>query len=207
VTRGLLRTPADACGRTSKRGLYTVSDRGGTPEPLTIDGSEKGDAQFNPISLPSGDLLYMRARKGGRANEIVITRKSGPSTLVKGGTGLTPLSVGNGYMVYGTDAGLAARAFDSASATLIGDPLIIGPGGGWASASLSADGTLVYRMMTGGSQQLEWIDRAGGVLGSIGQAQEVIERLTPPAADADLTALAQRRRAGFAEPLLHPRTG
>ena len=39
---------------------------------------------------------------------------------------------------------------------------------------MSAGGTLVYRTMTGGSQQLQWVDRAGVVLGSIGQAQEAI---------------------------------
>ena len=154
--------------------LYTVSDRGGTPEPLTLAGSEKGDAQFNPVPLPGGDLLYMRGRKGARDNELVIARANGPSVVVAGGTGLTPLLVHGGYLVYGTGAGLAAKPFDSASATITGNAVMIGPGGGWPSASMSADGTLVHRVMTGGSQQLQWVDRAGVVLGPVGQVQESI---------------------------------
>ena len=154
--------------------FYTVSDRGGTPEPLTIDGTEKGDAHFNPISLPGGDLLFMRRRKDVRDSEIVIARKNGPLAVVKGGTGLTPLALGHGYMVYAAGPRLAAKAFDSASATLAGEQVVVAPGGAWPSASVSADDTLVYRVMTGGSQQLEWVDRAGVVLGSIGQAQEAM---------------------------------
>jgi eukaryotic-like serine/threonine-protein kinase len=152
--------------------LYTVSDRGGTPAPLTIDGSEKGDAVFSPVALPSGDLLYSRWRKG--AYELVVGGKSGPRALVKETAILTPLSFRDGYFLYSSGSGLWARAYDPASATLVGEPLVIAPGGAFQSASLSADGTLVYRTMTGGSQQLQWVDRAGVVLGPIGQAQEAI---------------------------------
>jgi Tol biopolymer transport system component len=152
--------------------LHSVSDRGGTPEALSVGGSESGDAQFYPVALPGGDLLYSRVRKG--VGELLIARKGGQSALVKGGTGVIPLSFRNGYLLYTDGTGLSARAFDPARATLLGDPLIISPGSWQQSASLSADGTLIYRAMTGGSQQLEWVDRAGVVLGSIGQAQELI---------------------------------
>jgi len=152
--------------------LYTVSDRGGTPQPLTVGGSEDGDAVFSPVALPSGDLLYSRWRKG--AYELVVAGKSGPRALVKETAILTPLSFRDGYFLYSSGSGLWARAYDPASATLVGEPLVITPGGAFQSASLSADGTLVYRTMTGGSQQLQWVDRAGVVLGAIGQAQEAI---------------------------------
>jgi Tol biopolymer transport system component len=153
-------------------GLYTVPDHGGTPEPFAISGSEKSDVQYNPVALPGGDVLYSRGRKG--VGELVIARKSGPSALVKGGTSLTPVWFRNGYLFYTAGTGLSARAFDPASAMLVGDPVIINTGGWPQGATLSADGTLVYRAMTGGSQQLEWVDRAGVVLGAIGQAQEAI---------------------------------
>ena len=125
-----------------------------------------------PVALPSGDLLYSRWRKG--AYELVVAGKSGPRALVKETAILTPLSFRDGYFLYSSGTGLWARAYDPASATLVGEPLVIAPGGAFQSASLSADGTLVYRTMTGGSQQLQWVDRAGVVLGPIGQAQEAI---------------------------------
>jgi eukaryotic-like serine/threonine-protein kinase len=152
--------------------FYTVSDRGGTLEPLAVGGSEKGDAVFSPVALPGGELLYSRWRKG--AYELVVDRKSGPRALLKETAILTPLSFRDGYLLYGSGTGLWARAYDPKSATLGGDPVVIAPGGQWQSASLSADGTLVYRTMTGGSQQRQWVDRSGVVLGSIGQAQESI---------------------------------
>jgi Tol biopolymer transport system component/tRNA A-37 threonylcarbamoyl transferase component Bud32 len=155
-----------------KGGLYTVSDRGGTPQPLTVGGSEDGDAVFSPVALPSGDLLYSRWRKG--AYELVVTGKSGSRALVKDTAILTPLSFREGLILYSSGSGLWARAYDPQSATLAGEPLVVAPGGAFQSASLSHDGTLVYRTMTGGSQQLQWVDRAGVVFGPIGQAQEAI---------------------------------
>ena len=143
--------------------FYTVSDRGGTLEPFTVGGSETGDAVFNPVALPGGELLYSRWRRG--AYELVVARKSGPQALLKETSNLSPLSFRDGYLLYGSGSGLWARAYDPKSATLVGDPLVIARGGPWQSASLSADGTLVYRTMTGGSQQLQWVDRAGVVLG------------------------------------------
>jgi eukaryotic-like serine/threonine-protein kinase len=152
--------------------FYTVPDRGGTLEPLTVFGIEKGDAAFGPVALPGGDLLYSRWRKG--AYELVVARKTGVQALVKETTVLTPLAFRDGYFLYGTGSGLWARAYDPKSAAIVGDPIVIAPGGAFQSASLSADGTLVYRTMTGGSQQLQWVDRAGVVLGPIGEAQETI---------------------------------
>ncbi len=153
-------------------GLYTVADRGGTPEPFPVGATEKGDALFNPVALPNGDVLFSRVRKGVGA--LQIARKGGPSAPVKGDTGLVPLSFQDGYLLYTAGTGLSARAFDPVSGTLVGEPLIISPGGWQQSASLSADGTLVYRAMSGGSQQLQWVDRAGAVLGPIGQVQQAI---------------------------------
>jgi len=151
--------------------FYTVSDRGGIPEPLTVVGSQEGDAVFSPVALPSGDLLFSRWRKG--AYELVVAGRSDPRSLVKETAILTPLSFRDGYFLYSAGSGLWARAYDPGSATL-GKPLVIAPGDAFQSASLSADGTLVYRTMAGGSQQLQWVDRAGVVLGPIGQAQESI---------------------------------
>jgi serine/threonine protein kinase len=161
----LVRGPQDA-------GLYAVPDHGGMPEPFTADGSEKGDGLWAPVALPDGDLLYGRVRSG--VSELVIARKNGSSALVKGGTGLAALAFQNGYLFYFGGPGLSARLFDPAGAMFVGDPLIVSPLGWQGNASLSVEGTLVYRMMTGGSQQLQWVDRAGAVLGSIGQIQEAI---------------------------------
>ena len=152
--------------------FYSVSDRGGTLEPLSVGGIEKGDAAFGPVALPGGELMYGRWRKG--AYELVVAHKSGAQALVKETTSLTPLAFRDGFFLYGSGSGLWARAYDPKSATLVGDPLVIAPGGAFQSASLSADGTLVYRTMTGGSQQLQWVDRAGVVLGPIGEPQETI---------------------------------
>ena len=152
--------------------FYTVPDRGGTLAPLAVTGSEKGDAVFSPVALPSGELLYSRWRKG--AYELVVDRKSGPQALLKDTAILAPLSFRGGYLLFGSGTGLWARAYDPGGARFVADPLVVAPGGVWQSASLSDDGTLVYRTMTGGSQQLQWVDRSGAVLGSIGQAQEAI---------------------------------
>jgi eukaryotic-like serine/threonine-protein kinase len=152
--------------------FYTVSDRGGTLEPFSVGSSETGDAVFSPVALPNRELLYSRWRKG--AYELMVVRKGGSQALLKETSILTPLAFRDGYILYSSGSGLWARAYDPARATLVGEPIIIAPGGPWQSASLSADGTLVYRTMTGGSQQLQWVDRAGVVLGTIGQAQEGI---------------------------------
>ena len=152
--------------------LYTVSDRGGTLEPLRVGGIEKGDAAFGPVALPGGGLLYSRWRKG--AYELVVAHETGVHALVKETSILTPLAFRDGYFLYGSGSGLWARAYDPKNAAIVGDPLLIAPGGAFQSASVSADGTLVYRTMSGGSQQLQWVDRAGVVLGPIGEAQEGI---------------------------------
>ena len=44
--------------------LYTVSDRGGTLEPFSVGGIEKGDAAFGPVALPGGELIVRPLAKG-----------------------------------------------------------------------------------------------------------------------------------------------
>jgi Tol biopolymer transport system component len=169
--------------------LYAVPDGGGIPEPFTA-GSQKGDSLWAPVALSDGDALYERVRKG--VSDLVVVRKSGAFSVVEGSRDFAAIGYRAGYLIYFAGAGLWARGFDPATASFTGKPIAVDPTAaqqlGWqGTASLSADGTLVYRHMTGGRQQLEWVDRTGAVLGPVGQAQEAI---ADPAISPDGTRIA-----------------
>jgi serine/threonine protein kinase len=74
-----------------------------------------------------------------------------------------------GHLLFVRGNGLYAQPFDSATATLAGDPRLVLPGVGSRSFSTSPAGTLAYRARGGGrSSVLQRFDRDGKVLEQIG---------------------------------------
>jgi Tol biopolymer transport system component len=90
------------------------------------------------------------------------------------------VSYASGYVVFARDQTLMAQPFDPDARQLKGDafPLaenVSREGSRYVGASVSENGTLVYG--SGGSndlQQLTWFDRAGRVLGPLGEASRYV---------------------------------
>jgi Tol biopolymer transport system component len=156
--------------------LMRVPATGGRPTAaLELDASRKEVGQRWPELLPDGRHVVYFSRTAD-ANALAFgSLDTRTSTL------LTPAEsrahyVPPGYLVYQSDSVIVAHAFDadrgqfSAAAVPIGDD--IGPSfqNGNMPLAVSPTGVLAFRPGTTDLAQLTWVDRAGRVLATLGDA-------------------------------------
>jgi dipeptidyl aminopeptidase/acylaminoacyl peptidase len=91
----------------------------------------------------------------------------------------------SGHVLFARDETLMAQPFDAHARQPTGEPFplaeqISREGSRYVSASVSENGTLVYgRGVSAAGQRLTWFDRAGRVLGTLGEAASYDPALSP----------------------------
>jgi len=154
--------------------LYRVSDTGGDPVPLTtLD--QANDSHLWPTFLPDGKhFLFLARSTRARKNQICIgSLDSGEVKRIMPASTLVGY-VEPGWLVFINDGALMTQALHPGSFELSGEPLSVSEKvsytADWArgAASVSTNGVLLFQTSTVRNIQLEWIDRAGTVIGPVG---------------------------------------
>ena len=163
--------------------IFRVSAEGGTPVAITssrpaLNLSDLGSNRW-PYFLPDGEhFLYLDAPSGAcsEGDEIHFASLSSKRdvSLVQL---CTSVAFADGRLIYWRDGNLIAQAFDprrgivSAATVAIAEHAAFDSSFGFAPFSASEDGKLLYVAGQGPvGAQLVWYDRAGKVLGTLGEA-------------------------------------
>ena len=159
--------------------LYEVASRGGEPRSLFDPGDDPRPISHYPHFLPVGGgpaaLVYQAAgAPGGDQNLAVLNLETGERRDL--GPGRQPVYAPDGYLLHGppswNDPGLSALPFSLATLQATGEDFPISVDG--ELASLSHDGTLIYRDQAGADLEMKtlvWRDRRGEVIEKAGQPQ------------------------------------
>jgi Tol biopolymer transport system component len=162
-----------------RAGLSVVSATGGVPEPLTTLDAARGEKSHRfPLFLPGGKTILFLAQsaEGGTRDDAsgieALELSSGKRTRLIGANA-SPLYAPEGLVLFWRDGSLLAQRFDAGALALSGDPIAIAGPVAYTQneqilASVSADGTLVYREGSRGTySSLVWLDREGGGLRNV----------------------------------------
>jgi eukaryotic-like serine/threonine-protein kinase len=165
---------------TATSGIARVPAGGGTVRPVTMLDAKAGDVVHrSPSFLPDGrHFLYVAvaARPGGTTPRAIyvgsIDGEPGAQARLVLESG-SSVKYADGHLVFLRENTLVAQAFDPERLSLTGEPRTIAEqveltGVASATFALSATGALVYQTVSGGSQ-LEWVDRQGRVLETVGE--------------------------------------
>ena len=162
-----------------RAGLFRVSSAGGVPTAVTTlaDGE---DAHRWPHFLPDGRHFFYTAVTGAccpppKPGTIKIGSLDQDEPAVALLQADSSATYASNHMLFARDQTLMAQAFDPDARQLAGDAVpvtarVSTEGSRYVSASVSENGTLVYA--PGGSlnpPQLTWFDRAGKILGTLGE--------------------------------------
>jgi Tol biopolymer transport system component len=185
---------------TAAAAIARVPASGGTPRAITTLDRNAGDIiHRSPYFLPDGRhflFVAVAARPGGTTPRAVyvgsIDEEDGaPRMVMESGSSV---KFADGYLVFLRDNTLVAQPFDPDRLMLTGEPRIIADrvelsGVSSATFSFSRTGALVYQTESGGSQ-LEWVDRQGRFLSTVGEpAQYGDLELSPDGRQAAISVL------------------
>jgi len=170
--------------------LSKVSEAGGTPSPLTALDQPRGEFVHTfPWFLPDGrHFIYLSVRSNGPKAERWICAGSLDSKetkcLLKADS--PAVYAPPGYLVYVLGGTLVAQPFDARRLLITGDAVPIASSA--RSISVSANGILAYIAGASGETelQLQWFDRSGKSLGTVGQPADY----SSPALSPDGTRIA-----------------
>ncbi len=147
--------------------IYSISHLGGSPNPVTQLGSSEA-GQHSPAFLPDGRHFLYVAGYGGSTSESVWMAAIGSSEnqLVLKNAGYAQFA--SGHLLFFRENRVFAQSFNSSTGALAGDARAIVDA---QTFSVSGNGVLAYQ---GGTMKgrLEWFDRSGNPLGSIGPVAE-----------------------------------
>jgi eukaryotic-like serine/threonine-protein kinase len=186
-------------GSAAPGGLWRVSAAGGSATPLTVvDPSGQEQGHFSPVFLPDGKhFLYLRGSNVPENNGIYIgsldakPEQQGLKRLVA--TQFNPVIVpsldpGAAVLLFLREDALLAQPLDLAKLEMTGDPVRVAVGlrskREFGNFSASTTGVLAYQrgsIQEVSSSPLEWLDRAGQSLGTVG-IEGLTLRLDPAAA-------------------------
>jgi Tol biopolymer transport system component len=157
--------------------LLRVSADGGEVSAVTTLGPEQG-GHVHPHLLPDGRHVLFYAPGTGDMAGIYLGELEGGASIRLTAAESHGEYLPSGWLLWVRAGALVAQRLDLARATLTGEPLTLADGvavsdeaQGRGAFAVSAAGLVAYR--TGGqadARQLTWVDRAGTVLGTIGDA-------------------------------------
>jgi Tol biopolymer transport system component len=173
--------PSGALGTT---GLLRVSSNGGMPTAATAIDPATGETNHRwPHFLPDGRHFLYTASTGTCCppTKPAIVRigsldpSEAPVTLLQAESAALYAS---GHLLFARGDTLMAQPFDPDARQSTGDAFPVAEhvsteGSRYTSASVSQNGTLVYAQgVLQTAQQLTWFDRAGRVIGTLGEAAQ-----------------------------------
>ena len=154
--------------------LRRVSAAGGVPtQASTLDTPREGSHRF-PQFLPDGEHLLYWAGAGSAPPALRIGSLSSTDAVTVAQADING-AVGGGMVFYGKANAVMAQAIDkttflpSGAAVRVAEPLSADAGSNFGSLSAAADGTLLYTKGSARPFVLTWFDRAGRVLGRVGE--------------------------------------
>lgn len=158
--------------------LYQVPGNGGEPTPLTTLDKARGETgHWWPQFLPGGrEFLFSVGTTGAADGGLFLASLQKPSDRhqVLADRGLFQYAAGN--LVSVREGILTARTFDPGRPTVTGAPVSVATGvavwsgnRGWGVFSTSSGGHLTWLSTLAGEVQLQWIDRNGKPLGTLGE--------------------------------------
>ena len=168
---------------TGSSGLYEVPAGGGTPRIVApTRGREKTTISTMcgrcPTATPSCSWSIQSATRRTRSMRSTARPASGstsPASDIH-----SPSYSPTGHLLFVKEGNLWAVPFDAAALEARGNPFLVEAGAG--SASVAADGTLVFVPGAGGGpQELVWLNRAGKLSGALSSVNAPIAgmRLSP----------------------------
>ncbi len=171
---------------TERPEIYTVAASGGVPKAVTRLNSSNHEVHHSaPQFLPDGRhfIYFVQSERPENSGIYVgsLDSKDGQRLTNSNGNAEYTRVRGAYYLLFPRDTNLMGQAFDVSAKELTGTPfvvasrLLIGLGGGHprAALSVSQDGVLAYRTRVDtGSTDLEWFDRSGKRLASVGESEE-----------------------------------
>ncbi len=166
--------------------LYEVAARGGQPELLFDSSDSPRPYSLYPHFLPTGSgpaaLVYHAGASASDNWVAVLNLETGEHREL--GPGHRPVYSQDGYLIHGptdiAEPGLWAWPFSLETLEPTADSFPISTAG--SAATLSRDGTLAYRDQTGiaSIRTLVWRDRAGELLETVGQPQNIAQPALSP---------------------------
>ena len=166
-----------SCGGAQGR-LYSVSAAGGEATPLTTPDPARGETSHHwPQFLPDGrHFLFEVGSTREENNGLFVTSLEAPAQKRRIGPEYARFQlVAPGYLLFLQGGTLLAQPFDTDKLATKGPPVAIAssvasfsqvPSWGWFSAS--STGRVAWVSSLGNVVRLEWVDRAGRRLGSVG---------------------------------------
>ncbi len=150
--------------------IERISAGGGTPKSLA---ETTGGA--SPAFLPGGDKFLYVSNKPNQPSAIrMASLSTGKSQLVLDNASSPQFA--SGYLLFLREGKVFARQFDAASGEVTGEALPLAEA---LTFSASNNGVLVSQGGTGNAR-LQWFDRSGNVLGTIGDvAHWIAPRISP----------------------------
>jgi len=156
--------------------IQWVSAAGGNPSPaLELDQSRQELSQRGPDFLPDGrHFLYQSFAPGDLAPTIYVGSLDSRETQILHGAPNAGVSyAAPGYLLFIRDRTLMAQPFDAGRLKLMPEAYPIGEdinyvANGPRPFSVSQNGTLSYRTGLTVLNQLQWFDRAGKPLDTVG---------------------------------------
>jgi hypothetical protein len=184
----------------SERAIQRVSATGGVPAVVL----ERGGHPLFPTFLPDGrGFLYWVTAESPEQNGIHLSsldRKEDRRVLANESS----IGVAAGHLLFVRENTLMAQPFDAANGQTVGELVPVAEGvsltsiSGYAPVSVSETGMLLYESGVGDTNQIAWYDRAGKLLGPIGEPGPVLD----PAISPDGKAVLFRRQADSGADLL-----
>jgi len=154
--------------------LYQVSDAGGDPQPLDVDGSATGSFGRYPAFLADGRRFLYLSRPGEGQGIYVASLDGGSTTRVLDVASRTVPA--QGHLFYQREGTLFGHRFDERTLTFAGEPvrvaqqILYSVATGNAAFSVSTTGVLAYQ--GGGAAanfQFAWFDQTGKEQGRVGK--------------------------------------
>jgi eukaryotic-like serine/threonine-protein kinase len=162
--------------------LYRFAASGGA-DPVRITERNvaiQDENHLSPSFLPDGRHYLLQVRGGPELDLQVWVGDIGSNDRhlllrrVTNAQYAPPRDERPGYIVYGRDRTLIAQPFDADRRRLVGDPITIAERlavtatGALGDFSVSAGGALAYRTEDPGRKELEWLDRSGKQVSTLG---------------------------------------
>jgi Tol biopolymer transport system component len=154
--------------------IFSVPASGGTPVPVTTVDKSRHLRHMNAQFLPDGSrFLYSAMGRTPENGELLLgsldAKPEDQPLAMPTPSGRWLYVQGDpGYLLFLRDGALLAQRFNVERMRLEGDPVQVAESAGFMF-SVSNDGVLAYSGRPSGLSQLQWTDRSGAMLQTVGE--------------------------------------